>query len=130
MESGAKILVIDDEKKICQSVEKILSKNNFEVTKALSAKEALDRMANESFELLISDIIMPETSGIDAAREILSNDPDAVIVMCSALGQKALVDDALKAGARDFLVKPFNPSKVMEVVETVLNLSGHSRGGK
>ncbi|NQT56891.1 MAG: response regulator, partial [Desulfobacteraceae bacterium] len=68
MESNAKILVIDDEIKICDNVEKILSKSGFEVIKAMSAKEALDKMAKEAFSLLISDIVMPETNGLELLR--------------------------------------------------------------
>ncbi|MGD9113985.1 MAG: response regulator, partial [Desulfobacterales bacterium] len=59
MEAPAKIIVVDDEKRICQNVAKILVKNNYEVTHALSADEALEKMAQESFSLLISDIVMP-----------------------------------------------------------------------
>ena len=60
MEATAKIIVVDDEKRICHNVEKILSKGNYEVTRAQSAQEALEKMAEESFSLLISDIVMPE----------------------------------------------------------------------
>ena len=67
------------------------------------------------------DIIMPEMNGIDAVRQIMTLDSQARIVMCSALGQQALVQEAISAGARDFLIKPFNPSRVVEVVKKVLN---------
>lgn len=66
------------------------------------------------------DIIMPDMGGIDAVREIRSYDDHARILMCSALGQKALVTEALEAGARDFVVKPFDPSRLLEAVRRVL----------
>lgn len=68
MKTTGKVLVVDDEKSICQNVEKILSKNNYEVVQALSAKEALEKMAKEPFSLLISDLVMPEMNGLELLR--------------------------------------------------------------
>ena len=65
MGAAAKIMVVDDEKQICQNVEKILTKNNYEVIRATSAKEALEKMAKDSFSLIISDIVMPEMNGFE-----------------------------------------------------------------
>ncbi|MEZ4565689.1 MAG: response regulator [Desulfobacterales bacterium] len=66
MNKGAKVLVVDDERRICHNVKKILSKNNFEVTEALNAQDALEKMAKESFSLLISDIVMPDMNGLNS----------------------------------------------------------------
>ena len=66
---------------------------------------------------------MPDMGGIDAVREICKDDPDAKILMCSAMGQQALVVEAIQAGAKDFVVKPFQPSRVLEAVQRVLGLS-------
>jgi two-component system chemotaxis response regulator CheY len=66
------------------------------------------------------DIIMPEMGGIEAVKQITQMDPTARILMCSAMGQQALVQEALQAGARDFVVKPFQPSRVLEAVQRVL----------
>jgi two-component system chemotaxis response regulator CheY len=66
------------------------------------------------------DIIMPDMGGIDAVREIVKEHPDANILMCSAMGQQALVIEAIQAGARDFVVKPFQPARVLEAVQRVL----------
>ena len=66
------------------------------------------------------DIIMPEMGGIEAVKQITQSDPAARILMCSAMGQQALVQEALQAGARDFVVKPFQPSRVLEAVQRVL----------
>jgi len=68
MEPTTKILVVDDEKGICQNVEKILKKNNYEVTQAVSAQDALEKMARESFALLISDIVMPAKNGLELLK--------------------------------------------------------------
>jgi two-component system chemotaxis response regulator CheY len=66
------------------------------------------------------DIVMPDMGGIDAVREITRIDPEARILMCSAMGQQALVVEAIQAGARDFVVKPFQPSRVLEAVQRVI----------
>ncbi len=66
------------------------------------------------------DIVMPGMGGVDAVREIMQGDAEARIIMCSALGQKKLVSDALRAGARDFVVKPFENSQLLDAVERVL----------
>ena len=66
------------------------------------------------------DIIMPEMGGIEAVKKIMEGDPQARILMCSAMGQQALVLEAIQAGAKDFVVKPFQPSRVLEAVQRVL----------
>jgi two-component system chemotaxis response regulator CheY len=66
------------------------------------------------------DIVMPDMGGIDAVRAIMKDDPQARILMCSAMGQQALVIEAIQAGARDFVVKPFQPSRVLEAVQRVM----------
>ena len=72
-------------------------------------------------DLVTMDIIMPEMNGIDAVRKILECDSQARIIMCSALGQQALVQEAISAGAKDFLIKPFNAARVVEVIAKVTN---------
>jgi len=81
----------------------------------------VEKYAQLQPDLVTMDIIMPEMNGIDAVKNIIAADSQAKIVMCSALGQQALVQDALAAGAKDFLIKPFNPSRVIEVVSKILN---------
>jgi two-component system chemotaxis response regulator CheY len=71
-------------------------------------------------DLVTMDIIMPDMGGIDAVKAIIGKFPDANIVMCSAMGQQALVIEAIQAGARDFVVKPFQPARVLEAVHRVL----------
>ncbi len=73
-------------------------------------------------DLTTMDIVMPQMDGIAALREIIRLDPAAKVVMCSALGQEALIAEAIESGARDFIVKPFQPSRVLKVVQSVLGL--------
>jgi two-component system chemotaxis response regulator CheY len=111
-------------------ISKILVENDMEVAgEAENGHDAVERYKELNPDLVTMDIIMPEMGGIDAVRGILAIDPDAKIVMCSALGQKALVGDALNAGAIDFLVKPFNPTRVVETLAKVLHATsaGKSR---
>jgi two-component system chemotaxis response regulator CheY len=82
--------------------------------------EALDEYKRVSPDVVTMDIVMPRRSGIDAVRSILELDPSARVVMCSALGQESLVSEALAAGARDFIVKPFKPDSVLATLTKVL----------
>jgi len=66
------------------------------------------------------DITMPEMNGIDAIKEIRKSDPNATVIVCSAMGQQAMVIEAIQAGAKDFIVKPFQASRVIEAVQKVL----------
>ena len=117
-----RVLVVDDSMFMRTIISKILVENGMEVAgEAENGRVAVEKYDELSPDLVTMDIIMPEMGGIDAVREILAIDPEAKIVMCSALGQKALVGDALNAGAVDFLVKPFNPTRVVETLAKVLH---------
>jgi two-component system chemotaxis response regulator CheY len=102
----ARVLVADDASFMRQMIREIVESDGHEVV-----GEASDGMV---------DIVMPRLSGIDAARSILELDPSACVVMCSALGQESLVSEALSAGARDFIVKPFKPDSVLTTITKVL----------
>jgi len=116
------VLVVDDAIFMRKMISEILVENGMEVIgEADTGLKAVDCYKELKPDLVTMDIIMPEKNGIDAVREIISMDSGARIVMCSALGQQALVREALNAGAKDFLIKPFNPSRVIEVVTKVLN---------
>ena len=99
----------------------ILTQAGFEVVgEAESGLEAVERYKELRPDLVTMDIVMPEMGGIDAVREIVKIDPEARVLMCSAMGQQALVVEAIQAGAKDFVVKPFQPSRVLEAVQRVL----------
>jgi two-component system chemotaxis response regulator CheY len=119
-----KVLIVDDAIFMRRMIGDILQENDFEVIgEADTGSSAMKRFKELKPDLVTMDIIMPEMNGIEAVKGIISEDPQAKIIMCSALGQQALVKDALEAGAKDFLIKPFNPSRVVEVVNKVLNVS-------
>ena len=118
----ARVLVVDDAIFMRKMISDILEGNGMEIVgEADTGALAVEKYKELKPDLVTMDIIMPEMNGIDAVRTIMSNDSQARIVMCSALGQQALVQDALSAGAKDFLIKPFNPSRVIEVVSKILN---------
>ena len=118
----ARVLVVDDAIFMRKMISDILEGNGMEIVgEADTGALAVEKYKELKPDLVTMDIIMPEMNGIDAVRQIMSNDSQARIVMCSALGQQALVQDALTAGAKDFLIKPFNPSRVIEVVSKILS---------
>jgi len=117
-----KILVVDDAIFMRRMISDILVENGMEVIgEADTGSGAVERYKELKPDLVTMDIIMPETNGIDAVRQIVSYDSNAKIVICSALGQQTLVQEAIAAGAKDFLIKPFNPSRVVEVITKILS---------
>jgi two-component system chemotaxis response regulator CheY len=99
----------------------ILEESGYEIVgQAETGVQAIERYKSLRPDLVTMDIVMPDMGGIDAVREITSFDSNAKILMCSAMGQQALVVEAIQAGAKDFVVKPFQPSRVLEAVQRVL----------
>ncbi|SPD72057.1 Protein with response regulator receiver domain [uncultured Desulfobacterium sp.] len=121
MKAAYKILVVDDEIGICRNVEKILSKNNYQVTHAQSAKVALEKMAKESYSLLISDIIMPEVDGIELLKRTKEQWPSTKVVMMTAYASTDTAMKAIRLGAEDYVPKPFTPDGLRDKVEKVLS---------
>jgi len=102
-------------------IKDILRKNGFEVCgEAEDGVQAIERYRELRPDLVTMDITMPKLDGIAAVREIKKIDPQAKIVMCSAMGQQAMVVDAIQAGALDFIVKPFQPDRVVEALRKAL----------
>jgi two-component system chemotaxis response regulator CheY len=115
------VLVCDDAIFMRTMIGDILTQAGFEVVgEAETGSQAVEKYRQLKPELVTMDIVMPDMGGIDAVREIVKQDPDAKILMCSAMGQQALVVEAIQAGAKDFVVKPFQPSRVLEAVQRVL----------
>jgi two-component system chemotaxis response regulator CheY len=115
------VLVCDDAIFMRTMISDILSQAGFDVVgEAESGVQAVDKYRQLKPDLVTMDIVMPDMGGIEAVREICKTDPDAKILMCSAMGQQALVVEAIQAGAKDFVVKPFQPSRVLEAVQRVL----------
>ena len=114
----ARVLVVDDAVFMRKVVSDALAKGGHEVIgEAANGQEAVDQFQSLKPEVMTLDITMPEKDGLAALKEIIAMDPQARIVMCSALGQEAKVLEAIKAGAKDFVVKPFQPDRVLSAIE-------------
>ncbi|MGV3523614.1 MAG: response regulator [Candidatus Sericytochromatia bacterium] len=118
---AARILVVDDAAFMRMMIRDILVKNGYEVAgEAANGNEAVLKYQELRPDVTTMDITMPEMDGITAVREIRKVDPNARIIMCSAMGQQAMVLDAIQAGARDFIVKPFQEDRVIDAIKKVL----------
>jgi two-component system chemotaxis response regulator CheY len=116
-----RILIVDDAAFMRMMVRDILTKNGFEVCgEANDGLQAIEKFKELKPDLVTMDITMPEMDGIAALREIKKLDPQAKVVMCSAMGQQGMVIDAIQAGAKDFIVKPFQPDRVIEAIKKTL----------
>lgn len=118
---GKKILIVDDAAFMRMMIKDILSKNGYEVVgEAENGAVAINRYKELIPDLVIMDITMPEVDGIQAVKEIKRINGESQIIMCSAMGQQAMVIESIQAGARDFIVKPFQAERVIEAVKKVL----------
>lgn len=119
---GAKVLIVDDALFMRNMLRNIFSESGFDIVgEAQNGNEAIEMYQRLKPDLVTMDIVMPEKNGIEALKEIMVADSGARVVICSALGQESLIMEALEAGARDFIVKPFKPPKVIEVAQKVLS---------
>ena len=115
------VLICDDALFMRTLLAEIMEQAGFEVVgQAGTGTEAVSLYRQLKPDLVTMDIIMPDMGGIDAVKTIVGEFPDANVVMCSAMGQQSLVIEAIQAGARDFVVKPFQPARVLEAVQRVL----------
>lgn len=118
---GKQILIVDDAAFMRMMIKDILTKNGFEVVgEAENGLQAVEKYLDLKPDLVTMDITMPEMDGIAALKEIKAKDPAATVIMCSAMGQQAMVIDAIQAGAKDFIVKPFQADRVIEAIEKAL----------
>jgi two-component system chemotaxis response regulator CheY len=118
---SANVLIVDDAAFMRMMVKDILSKNGYTVVgEAENGAIAVDKYMELTPDLVIMDITMPEMDGLQAVREIRKRAPQARIIMCSAMGQQAMVIDAIQSGAKDFIVKPFQADRVLEAVAKAL----------
>lgn len=116
------ILIVDDASFMRMMIKDILTKNGFEVIgEAENGAKAVEKYKELNPELVIMDITMPEMDGIQAVKEIKKINNEARVVMCSAMGQQAMVIEAIQAGAKDFIVKPFQADRVVEAVKKALS---------
>ncbi|PAE26850.1 MULTISPECIES: response regulator [Bacillaceae] len=118
----ARILIVDDAKFMRVTLSSILKKADHEIVgEGENGKEAVDLFANLKPDLVMMDITMPEMSGLEAVREIKRDNPNAKVIMCSAMGQQKVVVESIEAGAKDFIIKPFDEGRVLEAVNRVLS---------
>ncbi|MDB4896091.1 MAG: cheY [Firmicutes bacterium] len=115
-----KILLVDDAAFMRMRCAKLLTENGYEVAEAENGQEAIQKYQSYRPDLVLMDITMPVMDGIASTREIKTLDPNARIVMVSALGQQTMVIEAIKAGAKDFVVKPFEPDKILATVRKIV----------
>ena len=116
-----KILVVDDAQFMRMKATKLLTSNGYEVIEASTGSEAVESYKTEKPDAVLLDITMPDMDGLEALKEIKKIDPNARVAMVTAMGQQSIVMDALKSGAKDFIVKPFDPERVLGAVEKILS---------
>lgn len=115
------ILVVDDAAFMRMMIKDILTKNGYTVAgEAENGAKAFEKYNELKPDLVLMDITMPEVDGIQALKNIKGADPNAKIIMCSAMGQQAMVIEAIQSGAKDFIVKPFQADRVLEAVKKVV----------
>ncbi|MCR4930712.1 MAG: response regulator [Lachnospiraceae bacterium] len=118
---GKNILIVDDAAFMRMMIKDILSKNGYTVAgEAENGVKAIEKYNELKPDLVLMDITMPDKDGIQALKDIKASDPNAKIIMCSAMGQQAMVIESIQAGAKDFIVKPFQPDRVLEAVKKVV----------
>lgn len=118
---SARVLVVDDALFMRAMIREALINGGFQVVaEASNGEEAVARYVEAKPDVVTMDITMPQMDGVQAVREILKRDPSARVVMVSAMGQQALVVEAIQAGARDFVVKPFDQTRLVEAIRRAL----------
>ena len=111
------VLIVDDAAFMRMMIKDILTKNGYDVVgEAADGAQAVEKYKELQPDLVTMDITMPEMDGIEALKEIKKINPDSTVIMCSAMGQQAMVIDAIQAGAKDFIVKPFQAERVIEAI--------------
>ena len=115
------ILICDDAAFMRMMIKDILTKNGYNIAgEAENGAKAFEKYAELKPDLVLMDITMPEMDGIEALKKIKASDPGASVIMCSAMGQQAMVIESIQSGAKDFIVKPFQADRVIEAVQKVV----------
>ena len=115
-----RVLIVDDAAFMRMMIKDILEKNGYDVVaEANNGIKAVEMYKREKPDIVTMDITMPDMDGIEAVKAIREFDPSAKIIMCSAMGQQSMVMDAIRAGAKDFVVKPFQPDRVLEAISKI-----------
>ena len=118
---SGKILIVDDAVFMRIKLKDILTKNGYEVVgEAQNGQEAFEKYQATNPDVVTMDITMPDVDELEALKMIRAHDPNAKVIMCSAMGQQGMVMDAIKSGAKDFIVKPFDTDRVINAITKVL----------
>lgn len=118
----AKIMLVDDAAFMRMMVKDALSKAGYtDLVEAQDGAEAVEKYNAENPDLVFMDITMPNMDGLEALKAIKGKDPNATVVMCSAMGQESMVIEAIKSGAKDFIVKPFKPDRILKTVSSIVD---------
>ena len=118
---GKNILICDDAAFMRMMIKDILTKNGYNIAgEAENGAKAVEKYNELKPDLVLMDITMPEMDGIEALKKIKAGDPNAMVIMCSAMGQQAMVIESIQSGAKDFIVKPFQADRVIEAVKKVI----------
>ena len=118
----AKILLVDDAAFMRMMVKETLTKAGYtDLYEAADGMQAVETYNDIKPDLVLMDITMPNMDGLEALKAIKSKDPNANILMCSAMGQESMVIDAIKSGAKDFIVKPFKPDRILKTVSSIVD---------
>ena len=116
-----KILLVDDAAFMRKMIKDTLIKNGYtEVFEAVDGADAVEKFGEIGPDLVVMDITMPNMDGLEALKAIRAKDGSANVVMCSAMGQESMVMDAVRSGAKDFIVKPFKPDRVLKTVTSIV----------
>ncbi len=119
---GHKVLVVDDASFMRMMIKNILLKNSFEVAgEAADGLQAVEMYKATQPDAVLLDVTMPQMDGLQALIEIKKFDPNAKVIMCSAMGQESMVIEAIKSGALDFIVKPFQPERIIKTLQKLLD---------
>lgn len=119
------VLIVDDIPFVRKTLSKILTDAHYEVIgEATNGREAIEKYFKLRPDIITMDVVMPQITGIEAARRILKKDKDAKIIMISAMNQENLIMEAINAGAKDYILKPFDPQQILSAIDHILKASG------
>lgn len=116
----AKVLVVDDAAFMRQRCMKLLNENGYDTVSAEDGRQAVEQFKSQKPDAVLLDITMPDMDGLEALKEIIKLDGNAKVAMVTAIGQQNMVMECLKSGAKDFVVKPFDPGRVLAAVKKMV----------
>ena len=117
-----RILIVDDEVDMRESLQELLSREGYSIDEAANGKNALEKYSKNKYDLVISDIIMPEMDGIGLLKNLKDIDPEVIVILITGYGDIELAVQGIKEGATNFLLKPWDNKKLLATITTTLQL--------